>query len=63
MIVFNAHHDMVEFTLPELRGACRWAREIDTNIAEPDEATALFSAGDTYAVTGRSLLLFARQEG
>jgi len=54
---------MVEFTLPELRGACRWAREIDTNIAEPDEATALFSAGDTYAVTGRSLLLFARQEG
>jgi isoamylase len=63
LIVFNAHHDMVEFSLPELRGACRWAREIDTNIAEPDEATALFSSGDNYAVTGRSLLLFARQEG
>ena len=63
LIVFNAHHDMVEFTLPELRGACRWAREIDTNIAESDEVTALFSSGDNYAVTGRSLLLFARQEG
>jgi isoamylase len=62
LIVFNAHHDMVEFTLPELRGACRWTLEIDTNIPDRDKATALFGSGDRYAVTGRSLLLFAREE-
>ena len=63
LIVFNAHHDIVEFTLPELRGGCRWALEIDTNVAEPDTANALFGSGDHYAVTGRTLLLFVRHEG
>ena len=61
LIVLNAHHDLVQFTLPELRGACRWALEIDTNITAPAEAS-VFGSGDVYGVTGRSLLLFARQD-
>ncbi|HEY1797873.1 MAG TPA: glycogen debranching enzyme GlgX, partial [Stellaceae bacterium] len=61
LLVFNAHHDLVQFTLPELRGTCRWFLEIDTNIAAPDEA-AVFGSGDVYGVTGRSLLLLARRD-
>ena len=48
-------------TLPELRGPCRWALEIDTNIDETQGAR-VFASGQIYGATGRSLLLFARQD-
>ncbi|MDB5649871.1 MAG: glycogen debranching enzyme GlgX, partial [Hyphomicrobiales bacterium] len=55
--VLNAHHDMVNFKLPEVAGGTSWIRLIDTNMpkAEEDES---FAFGVEYAVTGRSLLLF-----
>jgi glycogen operon protein len=62
LIVFNAHHDVVEFTLPELRGRCEWTLGLDTNRAELDKSASPFKSQDKYAVTGRSLLLFVRQE-
>jgi glycogen operon protein len=62
----NAHHDVVEFTLPEAVGGSRWVRLIDTNQGQSDELHE-FSFGSTYEVTGRSFLLFilkpARQRG
>jgi glycogen operon protein len=58
LLVLNAHHDLVQFKLPEAPGGTGWRLLIDTNVpengAEPD-----FSVGDEYGVTGRSLLLFA----
>jgi isoamylase len=61
LIVFNSHHDVVTFTLPECRGGDSWYRLIDTNL--PDEAPGTtFQNGDTYDVTGRSLLLFTMQK-
>jgi isoamylase len=56
--VLNGHHDLVEFTLPEVAGGNQWALEIDTNRTEGNEA-ATFSSGAIYGVTGRSLLLFS----
>ena len=58
LIVLNGHHDLVEFTLPEVAGGNQWALEIDTNRSEANEA-ATFSSGAIYGVTGRSLLLFS----
>ena len=58
LIVFNAYHDVVEFTLPESAGQAVWRRVLDTNIPE-DEGAALFETGQIYAVTGRSVLVFA----
>ena len=60
LIVFNGHHDIVEFTLPDMDGA-KWKRVIDTNLPD-DEAQATFAAKDKYAVTGNSLLLFALED-
>lgn len=58
LLVLNAHHDLVEFTLPEQVGGQAWQRLVDTNVPdaadEPD-----FAFGSRYGVTGRSLLLFA----
>ncbi|KTS39627.1 glycogen debranching protein [Methylobacterium indicum] len=57
MLLFNAHHDMVEFTLPEVVGGDAWMRVLDTNLPDTQDL-ARFAVGDTYAVTGRSMLMF-----
>ncbi len=58
LIVFNAHHDLVTFTFPALPGEGQWKRMIDTNLPDDEDAPA-YAEGDTYDVTGRSLLMFA----
>jgi isoamylase len=58
LMVFNAYHDLVEFTLPETVGGWHWQLLIDTNLPE-DAEMGTFETGEAYGVTGRSLLLFA----
>jgi len=61
LLVTNAHHDIVEFTLPKASGGRDWVRLIDTNLPDEDEdydRNAAFKFGHRYQVTGRSLLLF-----
>jgi len=58
LIVFNAYHDVVEFTLPESAGEAVWRLLIDTNIPE-DIGEEQFQTAQVYAVTGRSVLVFA----
>jgi glycogen operon protein len=58
LIVLNAHHDVVEFKLPDIPGSDQWSCLIDTNMPVREELPE-FETGDVYQVTGRSLLLFA----
>jgi glycogen operon protein len=61
LMIFNAHHDVVAFKLPEVVGGRDWQRLIDTNLPEKDEDpedVVRFTFGQDYEVTGRSLLLF-----
>ena len=58
LIVLNAHHDIVEFKLPDIPGSDQWSCLIDTNVPVREELPE-FESGDVYQVTGRSLLLFA----
>ena len=57
LIIFNAHHDVVKFTLPEVPEGKRWTRLIDTNLPAGFD-TPNFEFHSEYDVTGRSLLLF-----
>jgi isoamylase len=57
LAVFNAHHDGVEFALPEPPAGQRWLLLVDTNRPEVEEPEP-FEFGHPYLVTGRSLLLF-----
>ena len=58
LLCLNAHSDMVNFTLPPFEGGRRWLCLVDTN--DPDRADVRsFDTGDQYAVTSRSVLLFA----
>jgi len=58
LIVANAHHDMVTFTLPDCTDGQAWDLVFDTNVPERDDAQR-FAIGETYDVTNNSLLLFA----
>jgi len=55
LIVINAHHDLVNFRLPEVPQGIYWNRLIDTN--NPTVRPERFDFGTEYATTGRSLLL------
>jgi glycogen operon protein len=57
LIVLNAHHDVVEFSLPCIEGGTHWTLELDTNIGQ-ESAPYRCGPADRYSVTGRSLALF-----
>ena len=57
LLVLNAHHDLVGFTLPQVSGGTGWMLLADTNQPELEETTH-FDIGAVYGTTGRSLLLF-----
>ncbi|MEZ0604120.1 glycogen debranching protein GlgX [Paraburkholderia sp. IW21] len=58
LLVLNAHHDVVNFTLPDIPEGDQWTCLLDTNMPVRAELPQ-FAAGDAYQVTSRSLLLFA----
>ena len=57
LIMHNAYHDLVQFTLPESVGGSAWTRLLDTNLPDSQEV-ASFTSGERYDVTGRSMLMF-----
>ena len=57
LMVLNAHHDVVEFTLPTATGEGSWNLLLDTNLPViADDYRG--NAGDLYGITARSLVLF-----
>ena len=57
LLILNAHHETVGFSLPEVVGGERWLRLIDTDCPEEHD-TSGFGFGARYEVAGRSLALF-----
>ncbi len=58
LLLFNAHHEQVQFTLPDLPGGA-WAVVIDTS-AQAAEVAASLVAGVMFTVRARSLALLSR---
>jgi isoamylase len=56
LIVYNAHHDVVNFTLPSISDGRSWEMLVDTNA--PNARSTMHKFDDIYAATGRSMLLF-----
>ncbi|RBM07506.1 glycogen debranching protein GlgX [Novacetimonas cocois] len=57
LLVFNAWHDVVEFTLPSVSDQ-HWCLLLDTEFEGADLKKQLFAPCQRLAVTGRSFLLF-----
>lgn len=61
LLIVNAHHDAVNFTLPAVPQGLGWVCLLDTN--RPTRlAPALIDFGHDFVVTGHSLLLFELQK-
>jgi glycogen operon protein len=56
LLLLNAYHEPVEFTLAAAPGGSAWDRLVDTN--EPEAEKTKFAFKKKYLVTGRSLVLF-----
>ena len=57
LLFYNAYHDVVGFTFPEAPGGTAWTRLLDTNLPDGQDIES-FKVGETYSVTGRSMLMF-----
>jgi isoamylase len=60
LILFNAHDDTLDFTMPEDRWGDRWSLLIDTAAPELLDGDRECKAGDDLAVTGRSVVVLRR---
>jgi isoamylase len=59
LILFNAHHEDVVFTLPPRRFGLRWRTELTTS--DPDAAADVFPARAEITLQSRSLMLLRRE--
>jgi glycogen operon protein len=61
LIIFNAYHDVVPFTLPLIPDGGGWRRLLDTTDPELAEDGTVYPSMQPFSVPGRSLVLFIRQ--
>ena len=59
LLLFNAHDDPLDFTLPSASFGESWTVVVDT-ATEVGERTATFTAGSTARVEGRSVIVLTR---
>ena len=62
LLMFNAHHEPVDFTLPAASFGEAWAVVVDTS-TEVGERRERFTAGSPVKVEGRSILVLSRPTG
>jgi glycogen operon protein len=61
LVLFNAHHEEIPFTLPQLAGGPRWLVVLDTAYEEGLAWDGMYKAGSAYPLQGRSLALLQQQ--
>ena len=57
LVLFNAHHDRIDFRLPELEEGAGWVTELDTADAMGNPMAARATPTQTYPLDGRSLVV------
>jgi isoamylase len=56
-IIFNAHHDSLEYTLPPAKYGKQWEKILDTSTFASTEEKVWFKAGKIVNVEGRSIVI------
>jgi glycogen operon protein len=62
LVLFNAHHDLIDFKLPDPGEGGGWKVEVDTHSDTGDAAPGHETPSGAYPLEGRSLVLL-RQTG
>jgi isoamylase len=64
LVLFNAHHEAIDFVLPQLLQASAWSRVLDTALDAEQFAAERYASTEPYALQGRSVaLLVERVDG
>ena len=61
LLLFNAHHEAMQFTLPDCRGAARWRALVDTAAADGLAPDGTYDAGAAYPLRERAFALLVRE--
>jgi isoamylase len=62
LLLFNAHYETVDFTMPEPEYGAAWELVVDTASPLADHVEdASFKPGDTVPVEARSIMILRRQ--
>ncbi|HVA85858.1 MAG TPA: glycogen debranching protein GlgX [Candidatus Saccharimonadales bacterium] len=56
-LLFNAHHEPLDFSLPRRDWGRGWVKVLDTNRPLPEEEAHVFTAGDPVAAEARSVVV------
>ncbi|HUG13723.1 MAG TPA: glycogen debranching protein GlgX [Thermomicrobiales bacterium] len=62
LILLNAHHDTLAFTLTSVRREYAWELVVDTNAPELAEGAQRYDSGAEFELAGRSMAVFRRLE-
>jgi isoamylase len=57
LLLINAHHEVIPFQVPGLRGRLRWQVAIDTANEHSESAARHYACGSIFPLQGRSLAL------
>jgi glycogen operon protein len=57
LLLLNAHHEAIDFLLPQLHAGTSWEVVLDTSFAQGLAVDGKFAAGARYSLNGRSLAL------
>src|SRR5215472_7805090 len=61
VILMNAHHEEIRFTLPTRTPAAGWVTLVDTSCQTTQKVNRFYTAGDTYPLQARSLALLVER--
>jgi glycogen operon protein len=61
ILLFNAHHERIEFRLPNLCAGCTWRVVLDTHYHAGLDTDGAYAGGDGYPLEGRTLALLCQE--
>lgn len=63
ILLFNAHHERIDFRLPVLCENCAWQAVLDTHYHAGLDVDGTYAGGDCYPLEGRTLALLCQRDG
>ncbi|MDQ1346286.1 MAG: isoamylase, partial [Pseudomonadota bacterium] len=62
ILLFNAHHERIDFRLPPVCAGCVWQAVLDTHYHAGLDTDGNFAGGDVYPLEGRTLALLRQHD-
>ncbi len=61
LLLLNAHHEPIRFTLPDEVWGRAWSKVMDTSVADPDQVGGSIRSGEALDLDARSMVLLMKE--